>query len=221
MVLMQQTILWLQSTNERTQSRKRKNDTQGDISNMLDKWTKKQLKTFGVQQVDYDKQMRCLSEMSQDYMDFFGFVPPSLIGGIQCTTCGQKGHHFEVCLKRYTYCTHCEHYGHYSRNCPMKKLTPSELGIWLFKRQAKDDTLSQAMSRCSLNGSPRDLELRKASQPVGQILGSSRQHNQYMNPFSLSILLSAMRKSRNALVSFSKWIYFACGKKGHYVDKCP
>jgi hypothetical protein len=171
---MQQTILWLQSTNERTQSRKRKNDTQGDISNMLDKWTKKQLKTFGVQQVDYDKQMRCLSEMSQDYMDFFGFVPPSLIGGIQCTTCGQKGHHFEVCLKRYTYCTHCEHYGHYSRNCPMKKLTPSELGIWLFKRQAKDDTLSQAMSRCSLNGSPRDLELRKASQPVEQISGSSQ-----------------------------------------------
>jgi hypothetical protein len=119
-------------------------------------------------------------------MDFFGFVPPSLIGGIQYTTCGQKGHHFEVCLKWYTCCAHCEHYGHYSRNYPMKKLTPSELGIWLFKRQVEDDTLSQAMHRVSLNGSPRDLELGKASQSVEQISGSSKQHIQYMNPFSSS-----------------------------------
>jgi hypothetical protein len=101
-------------------------------------------------------------------MDFFSFVPPSLIGGIQCTTCGKKGHHFEVCLKRYTYYTHCEHYGHNSRNCPMKKFTPSELENWLFKRQVEDDTLSQVMSHCSLDGSPIDLEIRKASQPVGQ-----------------------------------------------------
>jgi hypothetical protein len=43
-----------------------------------------------------------LSEMSHDYMDCFGFVPPYSIGGIQCITCGQKGHHFEVCLKWYT-----------------------------------------------------------------------------------------------------------------------
>jgi hypothetical protein len=55
MVLMQQTILWMQSTGERTQSRKRKNDTQGDASNMLDEWNRKQLKTSGAQQVDYDK----------------------------------------------------------------------------------------------------------------------------------------------------------------------
>jgi hypothetical protein len=55
-------------------------------------------------------------------------------------------HHFEVCLKRYTYCTQCDHYGHNSRNYPMKKFTPSELGNWLFKRQVEDDTLSQAMS---------------------------------------------------------------------------
>jgi hypothetical protein len=55
MVLMQQTILWMQSTGERTQSRKRKNDTQGDASNMLDEWNKKQLKTSGAQQVDYDQ----------------------------------------------------------------------------------------------------------------------------------------------------------------------
>jgi hypothetical protein len=177
MVLMQQTILRMQSMDKRTQSRKRKNDTQGDASNALHEWTKKQLKTSGAQQVDYDNQIRRLSEMSQDYMDFFGFVPPSLIGGIQCTTCGQNGHHFKVCLKRYIYCTHCEHYGHFSRNCPMKKLTPSELGIWLFKRQVEDDTLSQAMSHCSLNGSLTDIELKKASQPVGQISGSSRQSN--------------------------------------------
>jgi hypothetical protein len=125
MVLMQQTILRMQSTDERTQSRKRKNDTQGDASHTLDEWTKKQLKTSRAQQIGYDKQTRCLSEMSPDYTDFFGFVPPSLIGGIQCTTCAEKRHHFDVCLKRYTYCTHCEHYGHYSRNWSTKKLTPS------------------------------------------------------------------------------------------------
>jgi hypothetical protein len=148
---------------ERTQSRKRKSDTQGDASNTLDERTMKELKISRAQQIGYDKQTRPLSEMSPDYIDFFGFVPPSLIGGIQCTTCGQKGHHFEVCLKQYTFCVHCEHYDHYSRNCLMRKLTPSELGIWLFERQVEDDTLSQAMSRCSLNGSPTDLELRKAS----------------------------------------------------------
>jgi hypothetical protein len=157
----------MQSTDERTQSRKRNNDTQGDASHMLDERTKKQLKISVAQQVEYDKQIRHLSEIRHDYMDFFGIVPPSLIGGIQCTTRGKKGHHFEVCLKRYTYCTHCEHYDRNSRNCPMKKFTPSELGNWLLKRQVKDDTLSQAMSRCSLDGSPTDLELRKASQPVG------------------------------------------------------
>jgi hypothetical protein len=43
----------------------------------------------------------------------------------------------------------------------MKKFTPSELGNWLFKRQVEDDTLSQAISHCSLDGSPTDLELRK------------------------------------------------------------
>jgi hypothetical protein len=107
-------------------------------------------------------------------MDFFGFVPPFLIGEIQCTTCGKKrGHHFEVCLKCYTYCTHCEHYGNDSRNCPTKKFNPSELGNWLFKRQVVDDTLSQAMSHCSLDGSPIDLELENASQPVGLVSGSS------------------------------------------------
>jgi hypothetical protein len=157
----------MQSTDERTQSRKKKNDTQGDASYMLDDRTKKQLKIFVTQQVDYDKQIRRLSEISHDYMDFFGFVPLSLIGGIQCTTCGKKRHHVEICLKRYTYCTHCEHYGRNSRNCPMKKFIPSELGNWLFKRQVKDDTLSQAMSHCSIDGSPTDLELGKASQPDG------------------------------------------------------
>jgi hypothetical protein len=207
-------------TDERTQLRKRKNNTQGDVSHTLDEQTKKQLKISGAQQVDYDKQIRRLSEMSPDYTNFFGFVPPPLIGGIQCTTCGEKGHHFEVCLKRYTYCTHCKHYGHYSRNCPMK-LTPSELGIWLFKRQVEDDTLSQAMICCSLNGSPRDLELRKASQPVEQISGSNQQSNQYMNPFYSSVFLSAMQKSSNALVTFSDRICFECGEKGHCANKCP
>jgi hypothetical protein len=57
MVLMQQTILQMQSTDERTPSRKRKNDTQGDVSHMLDERTKKQLKTSGAQQDDYDKQI--------------------------------------------------------------------------------------------------------------------------------------------------------------------
>jgi hypothetical protein len=97
----------------------------------------------------------------------------------------------------------------------MKKFAPSELGNWLFKRQVKDDTLSQAMGRSSLDGSPTDLELRKASQPVGQILGSSQGHNQYMNPFNLSIFLLAMRKSSNALVTFSDRICFECNEKGH------
>jgi hypothetical protein len=73
---------------ERTQSRKRKNDTQGDAIHTLDERTKKQLKIFVAQQVDYDKRILRLSEISHDYIDFFGFVPLSLIGGIQCTTCG-------------------------------------------------------------------------------------------------------------------------------------
>jgi hypothetical protein len=59
----------------------------------------------------------------------------------------------------------------------MNKFTPSELGNWFFKRQVKDDTLSQAISHCSLDGSPIDLELGKASRPVGQILGSSQRCN--------------------------------------------
>jgi hypothetical protein len=145
-----------------------------------------------------------------------------LIGGIQCTTCGNKKiHHFEVCLKRYIYCTHCEHDGHNSRNCPMKKFTLSEFGNWLFKRQVKDDTLSQAISRCSLDGSPTNLELRKASHLVGHISRSSRRCNQYMNPFDSSIFLSVTRKSSNALVTFSDRICFECDEKGHYVNKCP
>jgi hypothetical protein len=57
MVLMQQTILWMLSTDKRTQSRKRKNDTQGDASHTLDERTKKQLKISVAQQVDYDKQI--------------------------------------------------------------------------------------------------------------------------------------------------------------------
>jgi hypothetical protein len=65
----------------------------------------------------------------------------------------------------------------------MKKLTPSELGNWLFKRQVEDDTLSQAMSHCSLSESPRDLEYGKASQSVEQTSESSRQSSQCMNPF--------------------------------------
>jgi hypothetical protein len=211
----------MQSTNERTQSRKKKNDTQGDASHMIHEQTKKQLKISVALQVDYDKQIRRLSEISHDYMDFFGFVPPSLIGGIQCTTCGKKGHHFEVCLKRYTYCTHCEHYGNNSRNCPMKKFTSSQLGNWLFKRQVEDDTLSQAMSYCSLDGSPIDLELRKASQPVGQMSGSSQRRNQYMNPLDSSVFLSVMWKSSNALVTFSDRICFECDEKGDYINKCP
>jgi hypothetical protein len=95
----------------------------------------------------------------------------------------------------------------------MKKFTPSELGNWLFKRQVKDDTLSQAMSHCSLDGSPTDLELGKASRPIGQISGSSRQCNQYMNLFDSFIFLSAMRKSSNALVTFSDQICFECDEK--------
>jgi hypothetical protein len=70
--------------------RKRKNDTHGDARHTLDERIKKQLKISVAQQVDYDKQIRHLSEISHDYMDFFDFVPPSLIGGIQFTTCGKK-----------------------------------------------------------------------------------------------------------------------------------
>jgi hypothetical protein len=90
MVLMQQTILQMRFIDERTQSRKRKNDTQCDTSNTLDEWTMKQLKISRAQHIGYDKQTQPLSETSLDYMDFFGFVPPSLIEGIQCTTCCQK-----------------------------------------------------------------------------------------------------------------------------------
>jgi hypothetical protein len=57
MVLMQQTILRMQSMDERTQLRKKKNDTQGAASHTLDERTKKQLKISIAQQVDYDKQI--------------------------------------------------------------------------------------------------------------------------------------------------------------------
>jgi hypothetical protein len=56
MVLMQSTILQMQSTDERTKSRKRKNDTQGNASNMADERTTKQLKISRAPQVGYDKQ---------------------------------------------------------------------------------------------------------------------------------------------------------------------
>jgi hypothetical protein len=74
---------------------------------------------------------------------------------------------------------------------------------------------------CSLDGSHTYLELRKASRPVGQISGSSRQCNPYLNPFDSSISLSVMWKSSNALVTFSDRICFGCDEKGHYVNKCP
>jgi hypothetical protein len=77
------------------------------------------------------------------------------------------------------------------------------------------------MSRCSLDGSPTDLELEKAFQPVGPISGSSQQHNQYMNPFPSSVFLSAMQKSSNTLVTFADRICFECCEKGHYANKCP
>jgi hypothetical protein len=80
----------MQFMDERAQSRKKKIDTHGDAIHTLDEQTKKQLKIFVAQQVDYNKQIWRLSEISHDYMDFFGFVPPFLIGGIQCTTCGKK-----------------------------------------------------------------------------------------------------------------------------------
>jgi hypothetical protein len=54
---MQQTILRMQSIDERTQSRKRKNDTHSDASHTLDERTKKQLKISVAQQVEYDKQI--------------------------------------------------------------------------------------------------------------------------------------------------------------------
>jgi hypothetical protein len=69
---------------------KKKNGTQGDASHTLDERTEKKLKIFIAQQVDYDKHIQCLSEISHDYMDFLGIVPPSLIGGIQCTICGKN-----------------------------------------------------------------------------------------------------------------------------------
>jgi PDZ domain-containing secreted protein len=52
---LQQTILQTQSTDERTLSRKRKSESQGDASNMLDERTMKQLKISRAQQVGYDK----------------------------------------------------------------------------------------------------------------------------------------------------------------------
>jgi hypothetical protein len=42
-----------------------------------------------------------------------------------------------------------------------------------------------------------------------------------MNPFDSSVFLSAIRKSSNALVTFSDRISFECDEKGHYVNKCP
>jgi hypothetical protein len=42
-----------------------------------------------------------------------------------------------------------------------------------------------------------------------------------MNPYDSSVFLSVMRKSCNALVTFSDRICFECDGKGHYVNKCP
>jgi hypothetical protein len=153
-------------------------------------------------------------------MDFFGFVPPSLIGGIQCTTYGRKRPFCSLLEAVYILYSLWALWPQF-KELPDEKFTPSELGNWLFKRQVEDDTLSQAMSHCSLDGSPTDLELEKASQPIGQISRSSQRHNQYINPFDSSIFLSAMWKSSNALVTFSDRICFECDEKWHYVNKCP
>ena len=52
----------------------------------------------------------------------------------------------------------------------MKKLDPSELGLLLFKRQVEDETLSEAMSHCSLEGSHAIPEHEDNSQTFGQLL---------------------------------------------------
>jgi hypothetical protein len=157
MVQMQHANQIMQSMVGRTPSRKRRRDTQREAKQALDEWTKKQHKAPRVQQVGYDeRKQQPLSEISNTYKDFFGFSPPPLSRRIQCTICGQKGHHFEVCLNRHIFCSRCEHYGPYLGKCSMKKLTPLEIGVWLFKRQVVDDTISQAMGSCSLNGFPTD-----------------------------------------------------------------
>jgi len=137
-------------TEGRPLSRKR-----SDASKTLDEQTKKQRETPRAQWVGYSEHKRQpLSEMSHTHRDFFGFVPPSLLGRIQCTTGGQKCNPLDVCLKWGIFSDHCGQYGYYQAKCPMKMLTPSELGFWLFKRQVEDGTHSQAMSRCSLKGFP-------------------------------------------------------------------
>jgi hypothetical protein len=84
------------------------------------------------------------------------------------------------------------------------------------KGRAPVMVVGPASQRCD-----RDLELKKASQPIRQISGSSRRNNQYMNPFSSFVFLSTMRRFNNALVTFSNRICYGSGEKGHYVNKYP
>ena len=100
-------------TEGKSMSRKRKKVTQDGASKALDKQAKKQCQTSKSQQAchcckrrsnsgflqshpsDSERKQQPSSEMSHIYRNFYVYVPLPLFGRIQCTTCGQKGHHFE------------------------------------------------------------------------------------------------------------------------------
>jgi hypothetical protein len=151
-------------------------------------------------------------------MNFFSFARRPLSGWIPCTICGQKGHRFEVSLKRHILCNRSEHYGHYLGKCPMKKLTPSERGMWLFKRQVIDNTLNQAMGRCSLNGLPTNPRPGNNSQPFVQMLEPRQLCDQPLSPSSLYVLFSAIRKSSYPSSIHTNRRGYGCKEKGTYVS---
>ena len=170
---------------------------------------------------------RCLQPskgMSYNQQHSSGPFSKPLPGRIQCTTCGRHGHHFEVCPKRDIMCYHCEQHGHYANKCPIKKLDPLELGLLLFKRQVEDETLSEAMSHCSLDGSYASPGNENNSQPSGQMPGSGQQNNQCMTLFNSLAFLSIMQlphESAETQATPAKRICYKCREEGHYANKCP
>ena len=195
---------------EESASRKRKKLINDNIVRTFDERAKKQCKTSRVQEacccnkhhgylcfIHQSSEAECClhpsREMSLKQQHLNGPFPKSFTRRIQCTTCGRRSHHFEVCPKKDIVCYHCEQYGHYSNRCPMKKLDPSELGFLLFKRQVEDETLSEAMSYCSIDGSHASLE--NESQPFGHMSRSGQQNSQCMTLFTSPAFLSIMQLS--------------------------
>ena len=69
------------------------------------------------------------------------------------------------------------------------------MGLLLFKRQVEDETLSEAMSHCSLDGSYASPENENNSQISRQMSRSGQQNKQCMTLFTSPTFLPIMQLS--------------------------